>query len=219
MDRVIDKFEGRDLPAKCRIALACCLNMCGAVHCSDISILGVHRMPPKIDHASLGKVCEIPSTIASCPTGAIKPAKVDGNDSVEVDEDQCMFCANCFTMCPSMTLNSPANDGIAIWVGGKVSNARAEPRFSKLVIPFIPNEPPRWDSVVDAVEKIVNTWEKGARKHELLVNLISMLFHHLFDDVARLELFLALYALYKCIHVFCEVFNVHHSIFSDSCSV
>ena len=43
MDVLYDRFTHEDLPAKLRIALACCLNMCGAVHCSDIAILGVHR--------------------------------------------------------------------------------------------------------------------------------------------------------------------------------
>ena len=44
-----------------RISLACCLNMCGAVHCSDIAILGVHRKPPVIEQqAILDKMCEVP---------------------------------------------------------------------------------------------------------------------------------------------------------------
>ena len=32
---LIDHFTHEDLPAKLRIAVACCLNMCGAVHCSS----------------------------------------------------------------------------------------------------------------------------------------------------------------------------------------
>ncbi len=168
MDRLIDHFEERKLPAKLRVALACCLNMCGAVHCSDIAILGVHRVPPKINHDTLSKGCEVPTTIASCPTGAIRPAKVNGKDSVEVAEDRCMFCGNCYTVCPSMTLNNALNDGLAIWVGGKVSNARSEPKFSKLAIPFIPNNPPRWPEVTDAIVKIVKVYAENARKHERL---------------------------------------------------
>ncbi len=35
-----------------------------------------------------------------------------------------MYCGNCYTVCPAMPLNDPENDGISIWVGGKVSNAR-----------------------------------------------------------------------------------------------
>jgi len=166
MDDLIEHFKNMDLPAKLRIALACCLNMCGAVHCSDISILGVHRRPPRVDNEHLPKMCEIPNLVASCPTAAIRPSMVDGKQSVEVDEDQCMFCANCYTVCPAMPLNDPLNDGISIWVGGKVSNARHEPMFSKLAIPFIPNNPPRWPEVTDAIKNIVEVWMKDAKKHE-----------------------------------------------------
>jgi sulfite reductase beta subunit len=156
------------MPAKLRIALACCLNMCGAVHCSDIAILGMHRRPPQIKHDILPRVCEIPTLISSCPTGAIRPKTVDGKNSVEVIEEQCMYCGNCYTVCPAMPLADPENDGLSIWVGGKVSNARSMPKFSKLAIPFLPNNPPRWPEVVEAVSKIVDVYAKNAHKHERL---------------------------------------------------
>ena len=168
MDDLHEYFVSMKLPAKCRIALACCLNMCGAVHCSDIAILGVHRKPPRIDHENLNKLCEIPNVSASCPTAAIRPATVDGKPSVEVIEEQCMFCANCFTVCPAMPLADPESDGISIWVGGKVSNARSEPKFSKLAIPYIPNNPPRWPEVTSAIRKIVEVWAANARPYERL---------------------------------------------------
>ena len=65
-----------------------------------------------------------------------------------------------------MKINNPKTDGISIWVGGKVSNARHEPMFSKLAIPFLPNNPPRWPEVVDAVKNLVDVYAKNARKHE-----------------------------------------------------
>jgi sulfite reductase beta subunit len=138
----------------------------GWVHCSDIAILGIHRRPPRIDHSRVPKMCEIPSVSASCPTAAIRPATVDGNSSVEVLEEMCMFCGNCFTVCPAMPLADPLNDGVSIWVGGKVSNARSEPMFSKLAIPFLPNNPPRWPEVVEAIRNLVELWSKNARKYE-----------------------------------------------------
>ncbi len=165
MDALCHHFTHEDLPAKLRIAVACCLNMCGAVHSSDIAILGIHRLPPKIKHDLLPRVCEVPTLISSCPTGAIRPKTVDGKNSVEVIEDQCMFCGNCYTVCPAMPLADAENDGLSIWVGGKVSNARSTPKFSKLAIPFIPNNPPRWPEVVEAVSKIVDVY---AHKHERL---------------------------------------------------
>jgi sulfite reductase beta subunit len=166
MDVLYPRFVNMDLPAKLRVAFACCLNMCGAVHCSDIAILGVHRRPPKIDHTSLKKICEVPTLIASCPTGAIRPATVDGGNSVEVQQNLCMYCGNCYTVCPAMKINNAETDGISIWVGGKVSNARTEPKFSKLVIPYLPNNPPRWPEVTDAVARLVDVYAKNARKHE-----------------------------------------------------
>lgn len=187
MDELITHFENRDLPGKLRIALACCLNMCGAVHCSDIAILGVHRRPPRIDHDTLAKVCEIPSVVASCPTAAIRPATVDGKKSVEVNEDLCMFCANCYTVCPAMPLNDPLNDGVSIWVGGKVSNARCEPMFSKLAIPFLPNNPPRWPEVVDAVKNLVETWAKHARKYERMGEWINRIGWPKFFELTGIE--------------------------------
>jgi sulfite reductase beta subunit len=166
MDELIDYFQTMKLPAKLRLALACCLNMCGAVHCSDVAILGIHRRPPKVDQEKLAKICEIPSVVASCPTAAIRPKRVDGKETVEVIEERCMFCGNCYTVCPAMYLHNPLNDGVSIWVGGKVSNARSAPTFSKLAIPYLPNNPPRWPEAVAAVKNIVEVWAADARKYE-----------------------------------------------------
>ena len=171
MDELCDYFTTKRLPAKLRISLACCLNMCGAVHCSDISILGVHRKPPLIEHDRLINVCEIPTTIASCPTAAIRPYNFESEDgkkikSVQVNNERCMFCGNCYTMCPAMPLADPEGDGIALWVGGKVSNARSMPKFSKLAVPFIPNEPPRWPTTVEKIKTMVETYAAHARPYE-----------------------------------------------------
>ncbi len=187
MDELIEYFTEMKLPAKLRIALACCLNMCGAVHCSDIAILGVHRRPPVIDHERLRKVCEIPSTVASCPTAAIRPTTVNGNPSVEVIEEQCMFCANCYTVCPSMPLNRPDTDGVSIWVGGKVSNARHEPMFSKLAVPYIPNNPPRWPEVVDTVKNLVLVWAENAKPYERMGEWIERIGWPRFFELTGIE--------------------------------
>lgn len=171
MDELFDYFVSHKLPAQVRVALACCLNMCGAVHASDIAILGVHRKPPMIDHDAISGLCELPLAISACPLGAVKPATAKnskGEDvkSVKVNADRCMYCGNCYTMCPAMPLADPEGDGIAILVGGKVSNSRSMPTFSKLVIPFLPNTPPRWPETVAAVKNILETYAKDARKYE-----------------------------------------------------
>jgi sulfite reductase beta subunit len=187
MDELFPRFEKMDLPGKLRIAFACCLNMCGAVHCSDIAILAVHRTLPKINHDVLGKICEIPTTVASCPTGAIRPKTVEGKPTVEIIEELCMFCGNCFTVCPAMTLADAENDGISIWVGGKVSNARHEPMFSKLAIPFIPNNPPRWPEVVAAVKNLVEVYARNADRFERMGEWIERIGWPRFFKLTGLE--------------------------------
>jgi sulfite reductase beta subunit len=186
MDALCDKFTSEKMPGKLRIALACCLNMCGAVHCSDIAILGVHRTLPKVNQEQVPKVCEVPTLISSCPTGAIRPTTEEGK-VVEIVEDQCMFCGNCYTVCPAMPLNDPENDGVSIWVGGKVSNARTAPKFSKLAIPYIPNNPPRWPEVVDAVVNIVDVYIKNARKFERLGEWIERVGWPKFFELTGIE--------------------------------
>ena len=170
MDELFEYFGSHKLPAQVRIALACCLNMCGAVHCSDIAVVGIHRKPPMIEDDRLEKVCEIPLVIASCPVGAIKPATVEiGGEkrkTVRVNAERCMFCGNCYTMCPAMPIADGQGDGLALVVGGKVSNRITPPKFSKVVIPYIPNEPPRWPTAVKWIKKILEIYSQHAKKYE-----------------------------------------------------
>jgi sulfite reductase beta subunit len=173
MDEVFSDFQDMRLPAHLRISLACCLNMCGAVHCSDIAILGYHRKPPMVDNAYLDKMCEVPLAIAACPTAALKPKKVeleDGNtvNSIAVNNGRCMFCGNCYTMCPSLPLADKEGDGIVLMVGGKVSNRTSAPKFSKVVVAYIPNEMPRWPTMTDQIKNIVEAYASDARKYERL---------------------------------------------------
>ena len=166
LDDLYEYFGSHKLPAQVRIALACCLNMCGAVHCSDIAILGIHRTAPKVNHDKLRHLCEIPTTIASCPTGAIRPHPDKNLKSVVVNEERCMYCGNCYTMCPAMPVFDSQRGGVALLVGGKVSNSKTPPMFSKLAVPYLPNNPPRWPEVVDAIRKILTKYAEGANKWE-----------------------------------------------------
>ncbi len=167
MDELYEYFVEEKLPSKVRIAFACCLNMCGSVGSSDIAIVGTHRKPPKINQERLLNLCEIPSTIASCPTNSVRPdVTADGKQTVRIVQETCVFCGSCYTVCPAMPIADPLSDGVSIWVGGKVSNARTKPTFSKLVIPFIPNEPPRWTKVTEAVKTIINAYKEGGHPGE-----------------------------------------------------
>jgi sulfite reductase beta subunit len=192
MDVLFEDFQQHRMPAKLRVSLACCLNMCGAVHCSDIAILGYHRKPPMLDHEYLDKMCEVPLAIAACPTAAIRPAKIELEDgtkvnSVAVKEERCMFCGNCYTMCPSMPLSDQEGDGIVLMVGGKVSNRISAPKFSKVVVAFIPNEPPRWPTTTKTIKKIVDIYANHANKYERLGEWAERIGWERFFDLCELE--------------------------------
>lgn len=167
-DTLFEYFKDMRLPAKLRVSMACCLNMCGAVHCSDIALLGYHRKPPMIDHEIFRNVCETPLVIAACPTYAIKPATIEGKKTVEINQERCMFCGNCYTMCMALPLQDKDGDGVAILAGGKVSNRISPPKFSKVIVPFLPNNFPRWPEVCETVKKIVEVYAREARKYERL---------------------------------------------------
>jgi len=188
MDDLFEYFTSMKLPAQVRISLACCLNMCGAVHCSDIALLGYHRKPPVIDHEVMDALCEIPLVIAACPTGAISPAKTeDGKKTVKIKEERCMFCGNCYTMCPSMPLADTEGDGIVLMAGGKVSNRISDPKFSKVVVGFLPNEMPRWPTMTKTIRNIVNAYSNGANKYERLGDWAERIGWEKFFEVCEIE--------------------------------
>jgi len=178
LDELFEEFQNMQLPAQLRISMACCLNMCGAVHCSDIALLGYHRKPPIVDDEWIDSLCELPLAVAACPTAAIKPKKKEITSertgetkevkSVEINNDRCMYCGNCYTMCPSLPLADAEGDGLVIMAGGKVSNRISEPKFSKVVVAFVPNEPPRWPTLAKTVRQIVDAYKQDALKYERL---------------------------------------------------
>lgn len=172
MDEMFADFQQHRLPAPVRISLACCINMCGAVHCSDIGLVGIHRKPPMIDNEWVDRLCEIPLAVAACPTAAVRPTKVELKgekvNSVAIKNERCMYCGNCYTMCPALPISDGEGDGVAIMVGGKVSNRISMPKFSKVVVAYIPNEPPRWKTLTDTVKHIVEVYAANAKKYERL---------------------------------------------------
>ena len=186
MDDLFEYFGSHKLPAQVRIALACCLNMCGAVHCSDIAILGIHRTPPKVNHEKLRHLCEIPTTIAACPTGAIRPHPDKSIKSVVVNDERCMYCGNCYTMCPAMPVFDSVKGGVALLVGGKVSNSKTPPMFSKLAVPYLPNNPPRWPEVVQAIRKILIKYAEGANKWERVGEWVNRIGWEKFFEVCEI---------------------------------
>ena len=75
MDDLFEYFGSHKLPAQVRISLACCLNMCGAVHCSDIAIWACTAHRPRCSTRSCRTSAKFPppSPLAPpAPSGLIR---------------------------------------------------------------------------------------------------------------------------------------------------
>ncbi|MHB1565871.1 MAG: dissimilatory-type sulfite reductase subunit beta [Acidiferrobacter sp.] len=164
MDELYDEFIHEQMPNRVRISTSCCEINCGGQ--ADIAINIQHTKPPRINHDLVGNVCERPTVVARCPVAAIRPTLVNGKPSLEIDEHKCMCCGACYPPCPPMLINDPEHSKLAIWIGGKHSNARSKPMFHKLVAAGLPNNPPRWPEVATVVKKIVHTYKKDAHDWE-----------------------------------------------------
>ena len=164
MDELHHEFTHEEMPNRVRMTTSCCQINCGGQ--GDIAINVQYTKPPKINHDLVANVCERPSVVARCPVAAIRPAMVGGKPSLEVDENKCICCGACYPPCPPMQINSAESTKIAIWVGGKHSNARSKPTFHKLVVAGLPNNAPRWPEVADVVKKILYAYKDNAKAWE-----------------------------------------------------
>ena len=171
MDELYDDFVKCEMPNRVKLSTSCCEINCGGQ--ADIAIIVQHTKPPKINHDLVANVCERPSVVARCPVAAIRPALVNGKPSLEVDEKKCVCCGACFPPCPPMQINDPEHSKIAIWVGGKHSNARIRPQFHKLVAAGLPNNAPRWPEVAAVVKKILHVYKEDARPWERISDWVE----------------------------------------------
>ena len=184
MDALIDEFWRDDLPQRLKISASCCQINCGA-H-SDISVILQHHHPPKLDYEKIG-LCELPKVVGICPVAAVRPARKSGRDTVEVVEEKCMYCGACHGQCPGMEIRDADTDTLAIWVGGKSANTRSGPSFMRLATFGLPNNPPRWPEVSDAVRSIVDAWKAEAQPFERVGEWIERTGWKHFFDVTGFE--------------------------------
>jgi sulfite reductase beta subunit len=171
MDDLIVEFKREEMPNRVHLSTSCCEINCGGQ--ADIAIIVQHTKPPKINHDLVANVCERPAVVARCPVAAIRPALVNGKPSLEIDEKKCMCCGACYPPCPPMQINDPEHTKLAIWVGGKNSNARGKPTFMKMVASGLPNNPPRWPEVSEIVTRILRVYKEDARSWERLADWIE----------------------------------------------
>ncbi|MBI5198872.1 MAG: dissimilatory-type sulfite reductase subunit beta [Nitrospirae bacterium] len=167
-DALIKEFKNHKLPSWLKINIGGCANIEEALM-ADIGIIGVHRDLPIVLEDQIG-ICERPTVIAICPTAAIKPK---GEFSVSISAERCIHCGACTMHCEAILTGDPKLDGYAISVGGKASNTGSGPDLGRIVIPYLPNNPPKWQEAVKAVVQIMDAWRKDAEPDERMREWIN----------------------------------------------
>ena len=184
-DMLIEDFKTERYPAKLKISGSGCLNNCGEGSCADIGIVAIYRDLPPVNEDKIGG-CDLPLVISVCPTGAIKSK---GPKMVEINAKRCIHCPACSVACAAMApIGSPDGNGVAIVVGGKAANTGSGPAMAKVVVPYLPNNPPRWPEVTDAVRNIIEAWVGSARKDERVGDWINRIGWEKFFERTRLPL-------------------------------
>jgi len=160
-DAVFEYFTEEELPAKLTIASTGCPSACGGGFVSDISIVGIHTEVPVVTEAV--KSCDLLGTTLVCPVGCIQIKQEGDHKTIEIRENMCIGCGLCVAACSGIIFKtSEQTDGHAIVVGGKASATNTGTQLGRIVVPYLPNDPPNYDLTVKLVLRIIETWKADA---------------------------------------------------------
>jgi len=168
------------LPAKLRIFVSGCPAMCAGGTAIDIAIVGQWGAPPKIREEVLPMCLPPPKALAKlpesqiflvqvCPTGALSLRREGDKVKLVLIGEKCINCARCKENCDAFDYD-PENVGVSILVGGKMSNTGTGPRLGRVLIPWLPANPPRYEEIVAVVKHVIETWRQHAQPGERLAD-------------------------------------------------
>lgn len=184
-----DYFDKNELPAKLTIAASGCPSSCGNSFLTDISISGIHTEVPVVTEEV--RNCDLQGTAFTCPVGAIQLKNLpNGEKTIEIREKLCIGCGLCVGACGGIIFRTPElTDGHAIAIGGKASASSYGTTLGRIVVPFLPNEPPHYEKTVGVIRNIVDTWRKDARKGERIADWVERIGWEKFFEKTRLPFY------------------------------
>lgn len=182
-------FNEEELPAKLTIAVSGCPNSCGGSFLTDISVNGIHTEVPVVTENV--KNCELQGTAFICPVGAIQLKNLpQGEKTIEIRENLCIGCGLCVGACAGIVFRTPEEtDGHSIAIGGKASASKYGTTLGRIVVPFLPNEPPHYEKTVSVIRNIVETWKADAKRGERIADWLERIGWEKFFDKTGLPFF------------------------------
>jgi len=169
-DALVEYVYDKETPAHLSIKVSGCPNACGgAIDVADIAVVGYPAQTPMVDDKWFSSIGSPLDVTAACPVGAITPKRDPSTGKaygIVIRSELCIACGRCRDTVDAIVYD-PKKIGVMVLVGGKASNTGPNGQLmSKVVVPYLPNEPPRWPTLVKVVKRIVDVWVANANKGE-----------------------------------------------------
>ncbi len=180
--RFLDDVQYPRFPHKVKTRISGCPNDCArASQAACFGIIGVFRDAPKINHAALEAFLASGGNVAYIASRCPGRAMTWDGTNLEIDPDACVHCMYCINkMSPAVR---PGDDrGVALLVGAKM-RGKYGPLMGKVLVPFIPANPPEYKEVFDLLERITEVYDANAKRKERVGDFI---FRIGFDKFAEL---------------------------------
>jgi dissimilatory sulfite reductase (desulfoviridin) alpha/beta subunit len=154
-DRIDEKYFGKPVPYKFKIAVTGCPASCLKVQENDFGIMGTVQ-PKFIDENCV--TCGLCKK--TCKVNAIEIT--DG--VLTIDSEKCIMCGECISVCKKDAMQI-AEEGFTIYIGGKVGR---KPRMGIRILKTV-NEP----VMFEVLERTIAYYRENAVEGERIIDVID----------------------------------------------
>lgn len=158
LTKMIDeRYFGKDLPTKLKIAITGCPNSCMKPQLNDIGIMGVVKPKVVVEKCDGCGIC-----VDACKEKAIGIVK----GKAVIDYTKCVYCGQCIRACPK-DAKVAEKEGYTIFVGGNVGR---HPQLAYKLAEIVDE-----DTIFKVIENSIKVFEREAIRGERFGNLINRL--------------------------------------------
>ncbi len=172
-----DDIHRPALPYKFKFKISGCGNDCqNAIERSDFAIIGTWRDDMRVDQEAFKDYIKLKgrdyineNIVSRCPTKALK---INDNDTLEVDNRNCVRCMHCLNALPK-ALSPGLDKGATICIGGK-RTLKIGDLMGTVIVPFMPLKTEEdFEKLTEMAEEVIDFWAENALEHERCGEMIE----------------------------------------------